>query len=142
MSFTEAVKTCFQKYIDFSGRAGRPEYWWFFLFAAIAAIATGWIPIIETIVTLLLLLPSLAVGARRLHDIDRTGWWLLLALVPLIGWIALLVMLVQPGTRDANRYGDDPSLSQPSGRRRYCTQCGAVRAADAAMFCTACGIQF
>ena len=172
MSFTEAIKTCFRKYIDFRGRAGRPEYWWFFLFTVVVWIATGWIPYIDNIVRLLFLLPLLAVGARRLHDIGMTGWWLLLALAIIIGWIPLLTMLLLPGTPGPNRYGPAPRQPAPDtsgqnytnpdqpdtpppynnaalpaplpppGRRQYCPQCGAERAADAAMFCTSCGNQF
>ena len=171
MSFTESIKICFQKYIDFRGRAGRPEFWWFILFTVVVWIATGWIPFIDNIVRLLFLLPLLAVGARRLHDIGRTGWWLLLSLVPIIGPIALLIMLALPGTPGPNRYGPDsrqpapetsapeypnpgqsdapppynaapPDPLPPPGRRQYCPQCGAARTPDAAMFCTACGRQF
>ena len=108
MNPVECVKICFRKYADFSGRAGRPEFWWFFLFQVIVLTATSWIPVLSSIITLLLLLPSLAVGARRLHDLDRTGWWLLLALIPFIGWIPLLVMAALPGTGGANRYGPVP----------------------------------
>ena len=104
----ECIKICFRKYADFSGRAGRPEFWWFFLFQVIVLTATSWIPVLSSIVTLLLLLPSLAVGARRLHDIGRTGWWLLLALIPFVGWIPLLIMAALPGTGGPNRYGSAP----------------------------------
>ena len=171
MSFTESIKTCFQKYIDFRGRAGRPEFWWFILFTVVVLIATGWIPYIDNIVRLLFLLPLLAVGARRLHDIGMTGWWLLLAIVPILGWIILLIMAAQPANPGANRYGPAPRQPAPDtsgkdytnpgqpdtpppynaappaplpppGRRQYCPQCGAERTPEAAMFCTACGRQF
>ena len=108
MNPVECIKVCFRKYADFSGRAGRPEFWWFFLFQVIVLTATAWIPVLSSIVTLLLLLPSLAVGARRLHDLDRTGWWLLLALIPFVGWIPLLIMAALPGTGGPNRYGPAP----------------------------------
>ena len=73
VTFIESIKTCFQKYIDFGGRASRSEYWWFFLFTFIARIVLGFIPVIGFIVTLALILPSLSVTVRRLHDTDRTG---------------------------------------------------------------------
>ena len=78
MSFTEAIKTGFQKYADFSGRASRSEFWWFILFTIIARMLAALIPGVGFIVGLALLLPYLSVTARRLHDINRTGWWLLL----------------------------------------------------------------
>ena len=84
MSFTESIKTCFRKYANFSGRAGRSEYWWFILFTVIVAA----IPYAGFIVGLALLLPGLAATARRLHDINRTGRWLwLLAGVGVVAMI-------------------------------------------------------
>ena len=80
MTITESVKTCLQKFIDFSGRASRSEYWWFFLFTFIVRIVTFWIPFVGTIIALALLLPNLSVTARRLHDTNRTGWWMLMPL--------------------------------------------------------------
>ena len=88
MSFTEAIKTCFHKYVDFSGRASRSEYWWFFLFTVIARLVAVFIPGVGFIAGLVLLLPSLAAMVRRLHDINRTGWWtLLLAGMGVVGMI-------------------------------------------------------
>ena len=140
MTFTESVKTCFQKYIVFSGRASRSEYWWFFLFALVLGVVTSWIPFIGFIVVLALLLPSLSVTVRRLHDTNRTGWWVLLptgsalggvsagavaffaglAILGLIlmflgfvgGYLVLLYFLIQPGNPGPNRYGPNP-LQQP-----------------------------
>ncbi|MEQ1488214.1 MAG: DUF805 domain-containing protein [Methylotenera sp.] len=75
MNFQDAVKLCFQKYVDFNGRAARPEFWWFFLFCLLASIVLGLISeTLSTIFSLATLLPTLAVGARRLHDINKTGW--------------------------------------------------------------------
>lgn len=101
-----AVKTCFRKYVDFSGRAARPEFWWFFLFQVIALVLARIIGggVLYGIVALALLLPGLAVGARRLHDIDKSGWFLLLGLIPLIGALVLLYFCVQP-SGPANQYG-------------------------------------
>jgi uncharacterized membrane protein YhaH (DUF805 family) len=120
VSFTESIKTCFQKYIDFNGRASRSEYWWFFLFSFIVSVALSivamvafFLTFLEWIFALVILLPSLAVTVRRLHDTNRPAWWLLLLVPPVgfIGWIPLLIFCVLPGTPGANRYGS--GLLQP-----------------------------
>lgn len=97
MNFQESISVCFSKYATFSGRAGRPEFWWFFLFQLLVGIATqALLPTpLPDLVSLLLLCPSLAVGARRLHDIGRTGWWQLLLLTG-IGLLVLIFFWVQP----------------------------------------------
>ena len=103
MTFQESIKVCFSKYADFNGTAMRSEYWWFALFCVIAGVALSIIsPILQIIFSLGTLLPSLAVGARRLHDTGRSGWWLLIGVVPVIGIIILIVFLAQEGT--ANEY--------------------------------------
>ncbi len=103
MGFQEAVQTVLSKYATFTGRAARPEFWWFMLFVFIVNIVTGILDgvlfngqVLNTIAMLALLLPQLAVGVRRLHDIDRSGWWMLLALIPVVGWVALIYFNVQP----------------------------------------------
>jgi uncharacterized membrane protein YhaH (DUF805 family) len=109
MNFMQAVQVCLSKYVDFSGRARRPEYWWFTLAQLIVLIIAGFLgKFIYTIVALALLLPAIAVGARRLHDIGRSGWFLLLGLVPLVN-LVLLYFLVQPSQPEANEYGELPS---------------------------------
>jgi uncharacterized membrane protein YhaH (DUF805 family) len=96
MTFMESVKTCFSKYAVFEGRAGRPEFWWFMLFLLAVNIVLSWIsPFVGAIFTLATLVPSLAVGARRLHDTDRSGWWQLLCLT-VIGTIVLIVFFALP----------------------------------------------
>ena len=116
-SFGTAVKICLRRYAQFEGRAPRSEYWWFALFTVLASIVAdildsaflhGGFGLISDLVWLALLLPSIAVQVRRLHDIDRTGWWWWIVLVPLLGWILLLVWNCTPGTEGPNRYGDDP----------------------------------
>jgi uncharacterized membrane protein YhaH (DUF805 family) len=90
VNFVDAVKICFVKYADFKGCASRPEFWWWFLFTVVASLA---LQVVSTNLsgafTIATFIPSIAVGARRLHDIDRSGWWQLLYLLPLVGWIVL-----------------------------------------------------
>ncbi|MFZ0421320.1 MAG: DUF805 domain-containing protein [Xanthobacteraceae bacterium] len=122
MSFGEAISAGFHNYITFSGRAGRSEYWFWLLFTVLAAIATelldaaifvnhgGFSPAnapLNTLVTLVLLPPTFAAAARRLHDTDRSGWWLLVAFTG-IGILLLLYWQYQESTPDANRFGSEP----------------------------------
>lgn len=103
------------KYAQFDGRARRQEYWMFFLInlgiAIAIAIVEGLIGVTMGIIGLLyalaVLVPSIAAGVRRLHDTDRSGWWMLLGFVPLIG-LALIVLLALEGTQGPNQYGPDP----------------------------------
>ena len=96
MDFVSAVKSCLTQYAGFSGRAGRSEFWWFFLFqVAVMVVASFLGDVISGIVSLALVLPALAVGARRLHDIGRSGWWQLLTLTG-IGVLVLIYWWVQP----------------------------------------------
>ncbi len=110
-----------KKFADFSGRARRKEYWFFFLFNLLVSIvlavidltvgtysASSGLGLLSTIYGLGVLIPSIAVGVRRLHDINRTGWWILIAFVPIIGIIILLIFALLPGTEGANDYGPDP----------------------------------
>lgn len=124
MTFMESVRTVFSKYAVFSGRATRPEYWWWVLFSIIVSVVMGILdaaivaPLVGSeifeaeasgplgiIASLALLLPSLAVSVRRLHDIGRSGWWLLIVLVPIIGWLVLIYWHVQPSAEGRNAYG-------------------------------------
>jgi uncharacterized membrane protein YhaH (DUF805 family) len=123
--YLEALK----KYAVFSGRARRMEYWYFVLFNIIVATVLALIDtllgtttgvssfgILSGLYSLAVLIPTLAVTVRRLHDIDRTGWWILINLIPLIGTIVLLVFALTPGTPGSNRYGPDPK--QATGEAR------------------------
>ena len=117
MTFVEAIKDGFGKYVTFSGRSSRSAYWYWVLFAFIVAVVATIIDmaigsrIVSLITTLALLLPGLAVGIRRLHDIGRSGWWILIALVPFIGAIVLLVFALQP-SEGPNRFGERPDTGQ------------------------------
>ena len=104
MNFGEAISTCFKKYVVFDGRASRSEYWWFALFTFLVQLVLRFIhPALAGLFSLAVLLPSLAVGARRLHDTNRSAWFLLLYLVPIVGWIILIVFYVQEG-KEPNAY--------------------------------------
>ena len=95
MPIVDAVKACLTKYADFNGRATRTEYWWFFLAVLLGSTAASLITLkIYALFSLATLLPMIAVGARRLHDTNRSGWWQLLALVP-FGVILVLIFLAQ-----------------------------------------------
>lgn len=114
-----------RKYADFNGRARRSEYWLFFLFyvgvsfvlGIIGGIAMGpsdptqpfsGANILGLLWGLAMFLPSLAVGVRRLHDTNRSGWWILIGIIPLIGAIVLIIFYVLDGTPGPNKFGSDP----------------------------------
>jgi len=114
-----------KKYADFTGRAPRAEYWWFYLLIIVGyLIATvldslvgtgrmvGPYGLLMCLFGLAMLVPSIAAGVRRLHDTDRSGWWMLIGLIPLIGAIVLLVFFVTEGTKGDNQYGSDPYAGQ------------------------------
>ena len=102
MNFGQAISTCLTKYATFSGRASRPEFWWFFLFQILVWIGASFISeMLSGLVSLALLVPALAVGARRLHEIGRTGWWQLLGLTG-IGLLVLIYWWVQPAGEGVN----------------------------------------
>ena len=102
------------QYADFSGRARRTEFWMFILFnaifAAVAAIVGQILgtELIASLYSLVLFVPSLAVAARRLHDIGKSGWMLLVGLIPVIGWIWLIVLYAKEGDHGVNQYGANP----------------------------------
>jgi uncharacterized membrane protein YhaH (DUF805 family) len=115
MTFGEAVRSGFDHYAKFDGRASRPAFWWWVLFVFLVGIAANIIdfaigaPVFTALVGLALLLPNLSVSIRRLHDTNRTGWWILIYLIPLIGLIVLLVFYLQQGDREENRFGTPPA---------------------------------
>jgi uncharacterized membrane protein YhaH (DUF805 family) len=106
-----------KNYVGFQGRARRKEYWMFFLFNLIIGLVIGFVEgllnlsqVLSTLYSLAILLPSLAVGVRRLHDTGRSGLWLLIGLIPLIGLIVLLVFFCED-SKDENQYGPNPKLA-------------------------------
>jgi uncharacterized membrane protein YhaH (DUF805 family) len=104
-----------KKYADFNGRARRKEYWIFILIYTVinAVLNALGMDVISMIIALVLLVPSVSIAARRLHDTGRTGWWQLIALIPIVGFIILIVFLAQD-SHDANDYGANPKTSAPA----------------------------
>jgi len=117
-----------KKYAVFDGRARRKEYWMFVLFNVIASIilsildkilgldfgsgstsSSGWL---STIYSLAVLLPTIGVAIRRMHDTNRSGWWILINLVPCIGWIWFIVLAAEEGVAGDNQYGPDPKAAE------------------------------
>lgn len=108
MNFGQAISSCLSKYGTFSGRASRPEFWWFLLFQFLVSVAATVVSEkFGSLVNLALLLPALAVGTRRLHDIGRSGWWQLLMLTG-IGLLVLIYWWVQPTDAGTNEYDAGP----------------------------------
>lgn len=112
MDFFTAIKTCFSKYADFTGRARRSEFWFWSLFTFIVVVLLSCIPVIGWILLpiagIAFIIPSLAVGARRLHDTGKSGWWWLINLIPTVGTIILIVFWVQDSHAGKNQYGANP----------------------------------
>jgi uncharacterized membrane protein YhaH (DUF805 family) len=135
MDFSTAIKTCFSKYVTFSGRASRSEFWWFMLFVWLGAIILSFVdsflfghtvttttgssfsfstststPYLSGLFWLVTILPGISVTVRRLHDTGRSGWWYWLWLIPLIGFIVLIVFFVQKSD-GPNKYGTGPDTA-------------------------------
>jgi uncharacterized membrane protein YhaH (DUF805 family) len=120
MTFTGAIGSCFRHYADFSGRASRTEFWYWALFSFLVSTGIDLADFLSyqshhlsaaslpSLITLLLFLPGLAVNVRRLHDLDKSGWWYFIILAPLIGLIILLAWTATRGTPGANRFGPAP----------------------------------
>lgn len=117
MGFGKAVSSVFGKYATFSGRAQRSEYWWFVLFYIIVIFVLSFIdgimgntevPYLGWGAILLMFLPLLALSVRRLHDLDKSGWWYLLLCVPIVGVFFLVFWFTARGTEGENRFGADP----------------------------------
>ena len=115
MSFVDAIKSVFTQYVGFSGRARRSEYWFFclfniFVFFDLSALASkiSILSLLSVVGSLAIFLPSLAVCIRRLHDIGKSGWWYLLAFIPLVGAIILIIWFCKDSEPGANAYGPNP----------------------------------
>ncbi len=131
MDFVTAVRTCLSKYVDFSGRARRSEFWWFYLAGVLAVavgaaldLAVGTYPLFYGLAALATFLPTLAAGIRRLHDTGKSGVYILFGLIPLVGGIVLLVFFVQDSAPGANEHGPNPKTGeqgygQPTGGPGY-----------------------
>ncbi|MAT35645.1 MAG: hypothetical protein CMK06_11005 [Ponticaulis sp.] len=126
MGMSEAVALYFKNYFKFHGRSRRAEYWWpalalmliqiaanliaatFSALGDIGSLIGGLVMILFWLFSLATIIPGLAVSFRRLHDTERTAWWLLIAFIPLIGAIVLLIFMALEGTKGSNKYGQDP----------------------------------
>jgi uncharacterized membrane protein YhaH (DUF805 family) len=119
VGFGDAISLFFKNYVNFQGRSSVGAYWWLILFSVLAGIVLGAVdgamaggaaaPVgpLTALYSLATLIPSLAIGVRRLHDTDKSGWWLLLAFIPLVGAIVLIVFFCGQGTRGDNKFGPD-----------------------------------
>lgn len=121
MTFAEAVRSGFDHYVKFDGRASRPAFWWWFLFGILVGIGAtlidliiGSFGVVSGLASLALLLPNLSVAIRRLHDTDHTGWWVLIGLIPIIGFIVLLIFYLRQSDPGENQYGPPPSEGVPA----------------------------
>ena len=133
MGFGVAIATCFRKYATLGGRASRSEYWWLFLFNVLVSLCTGLLDgllpiavladlglgVFGLVAVFVLVVPGFAVSVRRLHDVDRSGRWLWVSLIPLIGWIVLLVWFCSRGTPGPNRFGPAPLCPDGSPQQGY-----------------------
>ena len=120
MNFGQAIVSGFKRYVDFNGRSSRSEFWWWALFCLIVSVVLSAVAghdgmmsespaaIPLKIFHLAVLLPSIAVAVRRLHDTDRSGWWYLLVFAVLVGWIILIIWYCARGTTGDNKFGPDP----------------------------------
>ena len=156
MTFPQAVSSGLHRNFDFRTRSSRSEYWWWSLFSLLVGIVTSLldlmmgVTVLNGISSLALFIPGVAVAVRRLHDVNRSGWWFWITFT-VIGIILLLYWYIQPGTSGPNDYGDDPLMS-PAGPNlqgttiapiyqsatRFCMNCGTALEPDA-NFCRSCG---
>jgi len=130
LDFATGVKSAWSRYAQFNGRSCRAEFWYFRLSVSggnlLITLVSNLIGVsgspiamfvmasISLIFALAVIIPDLSVSCRRLHDRDRSGWWVLLILIPIIGWIILLIWVCQPGQRGSNRFGPDPLGPPPN----------------------------
>ena len=116
MTFTQAIRSGFANYFNFHGRSLRSEFWWWQLSVLLVAFAGGMIDgafnlnvnVVAYLWALVTLVPGLAVSVRRLHDTDRSGWWVFALMIPFIGAVLLIAWFIGEGTPGYNRFGADP----------------------------------
>jgi len=141
VTFTNAVRTCLRKYAVFNGVASRSEYWWFFLFNFVIDVVFGVIGqvTIRSIVELVLFLPSLGVGVRRMHDAGRSGWWILTTIIPPWG----IYLLCTPTKTESNPYASGYMLNESNvvSQSTVCSNCGKMRL-PGQTYCVGCGARF
>ena len=112
MTFGESISVCLKKYFVFEGRASRSEYWWFQLIVSpsyfISEVLDNEVSFFFLGITLFTLIPAISAGVRRLHDTNKSGFFLLISFIPFIGGLVLLFLLIPVGTKGKNRFGPDP----------------------------------
>lgn len=123
VSFSQAVRMAFDSYCRFQGRSSRSEYWWWVLFTFILGSALSLLELLlgfsptaaqatNGLLSLALLLPGLGLSVRRLHDINKSGWWILLGLIPVVGAIVLIIWFAQNSQMQENQYGPVPNMAR------------------------------
>lgn len=123
VSFSQAVRMAFDSYCRFQGRSSRSEYWWWVLFTFILGSALSLLELLlgfsstaaqatNGLLSLVLLLPGLGLSVRRLHDIGKSGWWILLGFIPLVGTIILIIWFAQNSQMQDNQYGPVPNMAR------------------------------
>ncbi len=125
----EAISLFFRNYANFNGRSSRGAYWWWLLSSIVIRLGIlvlehillgadandlGGVGPFTILFLLATLVPEIALGARRLHDTDKSGWWLLVGFVPVLGWLLILWFMAQPGVRAANTFGPDVEAGRPA----------------------------
>ena len=122
MTFSESVSTCFSKYFVFKGRASRSEYWWFQLIVTLSFVISDFtetdISYLFLGIALVTLIPAISVGVRRLHDTNRSGFFLLIGFIPFIGGLILLFFLIPEGTKGKNKYGANPLVKRKTKKKK------------------------
>ena len=112
INFVQTVQICFKKFANFKDRASRSEYWWWALLTSVISIPS-YLPyenfqVVAGLVWIVIFLPTIAVTVRRLHDLNKSGWFILISLIPILGTLILIFILIERGTLGKNRFGDYP----------------------------------
>ena len=105
VDFVKAIKLFFLYALNFKGRSSRSEYWWGYLFNALLSVALGSVPFVGGLLSMAMIVPGVALSIRRMHDIGKSGWYMLMGLIPLVGPIVLLVFVCTAGQPEANQWG-------------------------------------